>query len=72
MHIVEVRNIGDDGFCRLLKEMRLWLDEHRYEPSAYIYLELNPGTSIQVSFKVPEEAEAFARQFRGSLRASSV
>jgi hypothetical protein len=33
MHILEVRATGDDDFAALLKEMRLWLDEHRVEAS---------------------------------------
>jgi hypothetical protein len=48
--------------------MRLWLDEHQFEPSTFTYFDLNPGMSIQVSFKVSGEAEAFARRFGGSLK----
>jgi hypothetical protein len=68
MHIAELRTAGDDDFGILLKEMRLWLDEHQFEPSTFTDFDLNPGMRIQVSFKVPEEAEAFARRFRGSLK----
>jgi hypothetical protein len=68
MHIVEVWTAGDDGFGLFLKEVRRWLDAHRFEPSTFTYLDLNPGMSIQVSFRVSEQAEAFARRFCGSLK----
>ena len=68
MHIVEVRTTGDDDFGTLLKEMRLWLDEHRFEASTFAYFDLNPGMRIQVSFRVGEQAEAFVRRFSGSLK----
>jgi hypothetical protein len=68
MHIAELRTAGDDDFGILLKLMRLWLDEHQFEPSTFTYFDLNPGMRIRVSFKVREEAEAFARRFGGSLK----
>jgi hypothetical protein len=68
MHIAEVRIASDDDFGTVLKEMRLWLDGHRFLPSTFTYFDLNPGMSIQVSFRIGEEAEAFARRFGGSLR----
>ena len=68
MHIAEVRITPDDDFGALLKEMRLWLDRHQFVPSTYTYFDLNPGMSIHVSFRIGEEAEAFARRFGGSLR----
>jgi hypothetical protein len=74
MHIAEVRITADDDFGVLLQDMRLWLDERRFEPSTFTYHDLNSGMRIEVSFKFGEEAEAFARRFGGSLpqRASSV
>jgi hypothetical protein len=68
MHIVEVWTLGDKDFEIFLKEIRFWLDEHRCAPSTFAYFDLNPGMSIQVSFKDGEEAEAFARRFGGSLK----
>ena len=47
--------------------MRVWLDEHCYEPSSFTYFFLDPGMKIQVTFKFDREAEAFAQQFGGSL-----
>jgi hypothetical protein len=68
MHIAEVRVSGADDFGALLKEMRLWLDQHRFEPSTFTYFDLDPGMSIHVAFKVGREAAAFARRFGGSLK----
>jgi hypothetical protein len=68
MHIAEMRIASDDDFGAVLREMRLWLDEQRFVPSTFTYFDLNPGMSIHVSFRIGEEAEAFARRFGGSLR----
>jgi hypothetical protein len=57
---------GND-LARLLTDIRVWLDEHRYEPSTFSYFYLHPGMKIRVTFKIDEEAEAFARKFGGSL-----
>jgi hypothetical protein len=68
MYIVELRTACDDSVGIFLKEVRRWLDDHRFQPSTFAYFDLNPGMSIQVSFRVGEEAEVFARRFRGSLK----
>jgi len=68
MHTAEVRIAADDDFGARLTDMRLWLDEHRFEPSTFTYFDLNPGMNIEVSFKIGDEAEAFAQRFGGSLK----
>jgi hypothetical protein len=62
----EVRIIDEDDFGGLLKNMRLWLDAHRFEPMSFNYFYLDPGMIIRVLFNVDDEAEAFAQQFGGS------
>jgi hypothetical protein len=47
--------------------MRLWLDEHRYEPSTVTYFDVALGVMVRVSFIIDHEAEAFARKFGCSL-----
>jgi hypothetical protein len=47
--------------------MRVWLDQHGYEPSTFTYFFFDPGMKIRVTFKIDREAEAFAREFGGSL-----
>jgi hypothetical protein len=68
MHTAEVRIAADDDFGGRLKDMRLWLDDHHFEPSTFTYFYLNPGMKIQVSFKISDEAEAFAKRFEGSFK----
>jgi hypothetical protein len=55
---------ANDLFQRLT-DMRVWLDDHRYEPSTFKYFYLDPGMMIRVSFKIDDEAEAFAQKFGG-------
>ena len=66
MRIAEVC-IPDDNLVRRLTDLRLWLDEHRYQPSTFTYFFLHPGMMIRVLFKADHEAEAFAQEFGGSL-----
>jgi hypothetical protein len=68
MHTAEVRIAADDDFGARLKDMRFWLDEHRFEFSTFTYLDLDPGIRIQVSFNVADEAQAFAQRFGGFLK----
>lgn len=63
----EVRIAEEEDFGGRLTDMRLWLDEHRFEPSTFIYFYLDPGMMIRVSFSVADEAEAFAEEFGGFL-----
>ena len=71
LQMVELRIAEDEDFGGRLTDMRLWLDGHRYEPSTFTYFYLDPGMMLRVSFSVDEEAEAFARQFGGSLSAAT-
>ncbi len=66
MQTAEVR-IADDDFGERLKDMRLWLDGHRFEPSTFTYFYLDPGMKVRVSFEIDDEATAFAHEFGGSL-----
>jgi hypothetical protein len=72
MHTAEVRIAADDDFGARLKDMRLWLDEHRFEPSTFTYLDLNPWIRTQVSSNVADEAQAFAQRFGGFLKYRTV
>ena len=60
MQTAEVR-ISDDDFGSRLKDMRLWLDGRRFEPSAFIYFYLDPGMMVRVSFNVDDEARRLPR-----------
>ena len=67
MRTTEVRLFDGNDLAGRLTDMRVWLDQHRYEPSTFTYFFLDPGMKIRVTFKIDREAEAFARKFGGSL-----
>ncbi len=58
---------------RLLSErmaaMRIWLDEHRFEPSAFLCRETPDDLVLSSGFSKPEDAEQFAHRFAGRLAA---
>lgn len=66
MRSVEIRVFRRDLRDRMAA-MRLWLDEHRFEPSTFNCREAEDGVLIRVEFKVTAEAEAFAAHFEGRL-----
>jgi len=63
----ELHITGDDNFVQKLTDIRVWLDQRRFEPSTFTYFFLEPGMKIRVSFKNDDEAGAFADEFGGSL-----
>jgi hypothetical protein len=52
-------------FAERIAAMRIWLDEHRFEPSRFKYSEDGNDVLIDVSFKVAVEAAAFSARFNG-------
>jgi hypothetical protein len=66
MQTAEV-HISDSDFADRLKEMRVWLDAHRFEPSTFTYFFLCPGMRLRVSFDFDDEAIAFGKKFGGIL-----
>jgi hypothetical protein len=67
LRMVEVRIAEHEDFGGRLTAMRLWLDDHRFEPSIFTYFYLDPGMLLRVSFSVDQEADAFAAEFGGLL-----
>ena len=67
MRVTEVRILDEHDLAERLTDMRVWLDEHHYEPSTYTYFFLNPGMKIRVSFKIDDEGEEFAEKLSGHL-----
>lgn len=66
MRSVEIRASRRELSGRMA-QMRLWLDQHRFEPSTFNCREVEDDILIRVDFKVAGEAEAFAAQFEGRL-----
>ena len=52
-------------FAERIAAMRIWLDEHRIEPSKFKYSEDGNDLLIDVSFEVADEAAAFSARFNG-------
>jgi hypothetical protein len=53
-----------------MAEMRIWLDERRFEPSIFCCRRDGAGFLVRVDFKVAGEAEAFAARFSGRIDAA--
>ena len=64
MLIIVVRLPAVD-LAERMTAMRLWLDDHRYEPSTFTYSEDRQNVLIRVAFKIDDEAAAFSMQFNG-------
>ncbi len=47
--------------------MRVWLDEHRFEPSSFSCNGHGAAVLVRLDFKVEIEAEAFAQRFGGHM-----
>jgi hypothetical protein len=47
--------------------MRSWLDQHRYEPSRFIYQLVERRPVVYIDFKIEDEAAEFAVAFRGEV-----
>jgi hypothetical protein len=67
VQMTEVHIPDDNDLFNRLTDMRLWLDIRRFTPSTFTYFFLDPGMKIRVTFRVDQEAEAFAQKFRGTL-----
>jgi hypothetical protein len=63
----EVRISDDEDFVGRLLDMRVWLDDNRFQPSTFTYFYLEPGMMIRVLFNNDDEAAAFADEFGGCL-----
>jgi len=64
MHTVDIR-VKQGELSRQMSEMRLWLDEHRVEPSTFSCRDQNCGVLVSVEFRLAHQSEAFAERFDG-------
>jgi hypothetical protein len=45
--------------------MRVWLDQHRFEPSGFSCRDVDDGVLVSLEFKIADQAHAFAERFGG-------
>jgi hypothetical protein len=64
MYLVDIRMQPGD-LSRQMSTMRVWLDEHRFEPSTFFCRDTDCGMLVSVEFKISGEATAFAERFDG-------
>ena len=69
MQTVEIQ-LDRTNLREAMNVMRAWLDDRRFEPSVFVSHESSGKLLLSVSFKVGEEAEAFASRFAGRLTGS--
>ena len=65
MYLVDIRMQPGD-LWRQMSTMRIWLDEHRFEPSTFSCHDSDCGMLVSVEFKISGEAAAFAERFDGA------
>jgi len=56
---------------REMGAMRVWLDQHRFEPSAFSCRDVDDGVLVSLEFKIAHQAVAFAERFGGRADATS-
>jgi hypothetical protein len=66
MHTVEI-SLKPNELSAAMADMRIWLDEHRFEPSVFCCREDGASVFVSIDFKVIAEAEAFADRFSGQV-----
>lgn len=64
MRTITIRVLAVD-FAERIAAMRIWLDEHRVEPSRFKYSDDGNDLLIDVSFEVADDAAAFSVRFNG-------
>ena len=68
--VVELR-LSPSDLPREMGAMRVWLDQHRFEPSGFSCRDVDDGLVVSLEFKVPDQAVAFAESFGGRAGAAS-
>ena len=70
MSAVELR-LNPSDLPREMGAMRVWLDQHRFEPSAFSCRDVDDGVLVSLEFKIANQAHAFAQRFGGRADAAS-
>ena len=64
MRAVEIR-LPPRELSTQMAAMRIWLDEHRFEPSSFACRDSEYEVLVCLEFKIAREAEEFAGRFGG-------
>lgn len=64
MSAVELR-VSPSDLPREMGAMRVWLDQHRFEPSSFSCRDVDDGMLVSLEFKIADQAHAFAERFGG-------
>jgi hypothetical protein len=59
--------VADNDIQTRMREMRIWLDAHHCETSAFRYQAAQPRAVAEVVFSIRSQASAFATAFAGRL-----
>ena len=70
MSAVELR-LSPSDLPREMGAMRVWLDQHRFEPSGFSCRDVDDGVLVSLEFKIARQAVAFAERFGGRANAAS-
>ena len=70
MSAVELR-LSSSDLAGEMGAMRLWLDQHRFEPSGFSCRDVDDGVLVSLEFKIADQAHAFAQRFGGRTDAAS-
>jgi len=70
MSAVELR-LSPSDLPREMGAMRVWLDQHRFEPSGFSCRDVDDGVLVSLEFKIADQAVAFAERFGGQADAAS-
>jgi hypothetical protein len=64
MSAVELR-LNPADLPREMGAMRVWLDQHRFEPSGFSCRDVDDGVLVSLEFTIAHQAVAFAERFGG-------
>ena len=70
MNAVELR-LSSSELPREMGAMRIWLDQHRFEPSGFSCRDVDDGVLVSLEFKIAHQAAAFAERFGGRADAAA-
>lgn len=57
--------LSSSDLAREMGAMRVWLDQHRFEPSSFSCRDFDDGVLVSLEFKLAYQARAFAERFGG-------